>query len=80
MKNNVNLLMIIIFVLVVLLSNLTLRAQNPQKKIDTNEVGFMMITLDSLLTKEMRITKGQYFYWYPNIAAPSFRISGSFDI
>ena len=58
-----------VFILLCLFSSLGLKAQNSQKS--NNDIyGIMMITPDSLLSKEMRQTKYEiiyYFFSYTNV-------------
>ena len=57
---------IVVIVLQVLFSNFTLNAQNPHKEKVLDEYGTMMITPDSLLSKEMRATKHKLIRYYFN--------------
>ena len=66
MKKHVYCKFIVVIVLLVLFSNFTLNAQNPHKEKALDEYGTMMITPDSLLSKEMRATKHKLIRYYFN--------------
>jgi len=57
---------IVVIIVQVLFSDFTLNAQNPHKEKVLDEYGTMMITPDSLLSKEMRATKHKLIRYYFN--------------